>query len=248
MAPGPTSNRSSGSRPSGSRAGGTPANSSRSSGTRSSGERSSGGHGRSLGSGAGQRGPNEAPRGPAGDSPTGDGSGCGAEPSRRRSQEIVAGATRYFEAHYGEPIAPTDVARHLGISESCLASSFDECRRRTPFQALESFRLAQLFQRVREHPTDSLATQVRQCGLPALARTDRLFEANFGIGLAPFRHTSRRAAEDRAFRVEHPGPEDLVVPPDGGRLGGDQATPLARNQASSRCQPSAASRARKVGR
>lgn len=242
MAPGPNSSRPNGSRsnssrqsgsrsgssrPSGTRAGGAPPSASRANGTRSSGERSSGGHGRC---------------------PDGEGGASGPEPSPRHSQEIVAAATRYFEAHYGEPIAPHDVAQHLGISESCLANCFDQSRRRTPFEALESFRLAQLFQRVREHPTDSLATQVRQCGLPALARTDRLFEAHFGIGLAPFRHTSRRAAEDRAFRIDHPGPEDLVVPPDGVCSGADQATPLARNQASSRCQPSAASLARKVGR
>lgn len=237
MAPGPTSNRSSGSlassslasspRAGGMPAGGAAANGNRASGTRSNGERSSGGHGRGLDL---------------------DVDVSGGQPSHRGSQEIVEAATRYFEAHYGEPIAPGDVARHLGISEGCLASSFDQCRRRTPFEALESFRLGQLFQRVRERPTDSLATQVRQCGLPALARTDRLFEASFGIGLAPFRHTSRRAAEDRAFRIAHPGPEDLVVPPDGARRGGDQATPLARNQASSRCQPSAASLARKLGR
>lgn len=232
MAPGPTSNRSSGSRSSSARAGGMPAggtasNGNHASGTRSSGERSSGGHGRSL-----------DPEGDAG----------GGKPSRRCSQEIVEAATRYFEAHYGEPIATGDVARHLGISEGCLASSFDQCRRRTPFEALESFRLGQLFQRVREHPTDSLATQVRQCGLPALARTDRLFEANFGIGLAPFRHTSRRAAEDRAFRIAHPGPDDLVVPPDGARRGGDQAIPSARNQAGGHGQHPAASLARQLER
>ncbi len=186
---------------------------------RSRGERSSGSHGR--------------PGTTAGGSP----------PSRRHCQEVVAAATHFFAAHYGEPIGPGDVARHLGISEARLTVCFEQCRRRSPLQALESFRLTQLFQRVREQPTASLATQVRQCGLPPLAHTDRLFEASFGIGLAPFRYTSRRAAEDRAFRIDHPGPEALVVQPDG-----PQATPLARNQASSRCQPSAASLARKVGR
>lgn len=133
----------------------------------------------------------------------------------RRCQEIVAAATRFFADHYSEPISPDDVARLLGISEAELSECFARCRRRTPGQALESLRLDQLFRRVREHPNASLAVQVRQCGLPALTSTDRLFEANFGIGLAPFRHTSRRAAEDRAFRIHHPGPEALVVHPGG---------------------------------
>jgi hypothetical protein len=38
-----------------------------------------------------------------------------------------------------------------------------------------------------------------------------LFEDFFGINLANFRTTSRRAQDDRYFRAQHPEAESLVV-------------------------------------
>jgi hypothetical protein len=39
-----------------------------------------------------------------------------------------------------------------------------------------------------------------------------LFEQEFGIEMPLFLLTSRRAADDRLFRLEHPEAEELVLP------------------------------------
>jgi hypothetical protein len=44
------------------------------------------------------------------------------------------------------------------------------------------------------------------------AGVSALFEQEFGIDIPLFLHISRRAADDRLFRLEHPEAEALVLP------------------------------------
>lgn len=124
---------------------------------------------------------------------------------------IVSQANAYFSRHYPEPLVIVDVARSLGVSEACLGFCFRHCRGKTPLEALQTYRLSQLYRAITEAPAANLLAQVLACGLPELAQTNVLFEDFFGVNLANFRHTSRRAQDDRQFRAQHPEAESLVV-------------------------------------
>lgn len=125
---------------------------------------------------------------------------------------VVGRTLSYFARHFREPIAISDVARHLGISEDCLDFCFDQTRGMTPAEALLQHRLNRLFDTITHRPQQGLRQAIRSCGLGGGAQTIKLFELTFGIEMPLFLLTCRRAAEDRAFRRRHPGSDQLVVP------------------------------------
>jgi len=105
-----------------------------------------------------------------------------------------------------------ELARGLGVSESCLVLCFERTRGMTPNQALLEFRLNRLFQTIRDHPDQGLRRSIRDCGLGHTAQIVQLFENSFGIAMAPFLLSCKRAQEDRAFRRRHPLRQELVLP------------------------------------
>ena len=129
----------------------------------------------------------------------------------QRRLDVVSRANAYFARHYPEPIEMVALASHLGVSEPCLSFCFHHCRGKTPQQALQTYRLSQLYRVITNEPAASLQVQVQSCGLPGVHQTDALFEDFFGINLASFRHTSRRAQADRSLRALHPEPEYLLA-------------------------------------
>jgi AraC-like DNA-binding protein len=131
----------------------------------------------------------------------------------QRRLDVVSRANAYFARHYPEPIEMVALASHLGVSEPCLSFCFHQCRGKTPLQALQVYRLSQLYRAITDHPADPLPGQVAACGLPGLSQANALFEDFFGINLASFRHTSHRAQVDRRLRARHPEPEYLLTEP-----------------------------------
>lgn len=125
---------------------------------------------------------------------------------------VVGRTLHYFARHFREPIAISDVAGHLGISEDCLDFCFDQARGMTPAEALQSHRLNRLFHTITDQPHQGLREAIRSCGLGGGRRTIEQFERHFGIDMPLFLLTCRRAAEDRAFRRRHPTPDQLVLP------------------------------------
>ena len=117
---------------------------------------------------------------------------------------VVNRAGRYFARHFAEEIELETMARSIGVSAEWLDLCFDHCRGKTPFQALQHFRLSRLFEGIAAHPHTTLQQQVQGCGLASVMAANRLFEEVFGIGLAPFRRVCRRAATDRL--LPHPRP------------------------------------------
>ncbi|MEY4760023.1 MAG: hypothetical protein RLZZ268_1521 [Cyanobacteriota bacterium] len=111
--------------------------------------------------------------------------------------EVVNQAGRYFAHHFAEEIQLEVLANSIGVSAEWLDLCFDHCRGKTPFQALQHFRLSRLFEGIAEQPQTTLQQQVHRCGLASVMAANRLFEELFGIGLAPFRRVCRRAAADR---------------------------------------------------
>ncbi|MGB5134225.1 MAG: AraC family transcriptional regulator [Prochlorococcaceae cyanobacterium] len=134
-------------------------------------------------------------------------------PEAGHSGLMVVGRTlHYFARHFREPIAISDVAGHLGISEDCLDFCFDQTRGMTPAEALLQHRLNRLFHTITEKPRQGLREAIRSCGLGEGGSTVELFERTFGIEMPLFLLTCRRAAEDRAFRRRHPSADRLVLP------------------------------------
>ncbi|MCU0529030.1 MAG: AraC family transcriptional regulator [Cyanobium sp. Prado107] len=134
-------------------------------------------------------------------------------PEAGHSGLMVVGRTlHYFARHFHEPIAISDVAGHLGISEDCLDFCFDQTRGMTPAEALQQHRLNRLFHTITEKPRQGLRKAIRSCGLGEGGSTVELFERTFGIEMPLFLLTCRRAAEDRAFRRSHPSADRLVLP------------------------------------
>jgi transcriptional regulator GlxA family with amidase domain len=111
--------------------------------------------------------------------------------------EVVNRAGRYFARHFAEDIQLEVLATSIGVSAEWLDLCFDHCRGKTPFQALQHFRLSRLFEGIAEQPQTTLQQQVHRCGLASVMAANRLFEELFGIGLAPFRRVCRQAAADR---------------------------------------------------
>jgi transcriptional regulator GlxA family with amidase domain len=126
--------------------------------------------------------------------------------------QIVAQALHYFGQHFGDPIAITELAQLLGISEDCLDFSFDQVRGMTPAQALQEHRLNKLFTVLTDQPRQGLGRAIRSCGLGQTSGVVALFEQTFGIDMPLFLLTCRRAADDRLFRRLHPEPQALVLP------------------------------------
>lgn len=118
--------------------------------------------------------------------------------------DVVNQAARYFAHHFAEDIELEVMASSIGVSAEWLDLCFDHCRGKTPFQALQHFRLSRLFEGIAEHPQSTLQQQVHRCGLASVMAANRLFEELFGIGLAPFRRVCRRAAADRLLHRRHP--------------------------------------------
>ena len=113
-------------------------------------------------------------------------------------------AARYFAHHFSEEISSEALAHSIGVSAEWLDLCFDHCRGKTPFQALQHFRLSRLFEGIAQQPNSTLQQQVRRCGLASVMAANRLFEELFGIGLAPFRRICRRAAADQLLRRGQP--------------------------------------------
>jgi AraC-like DNA-binding protein len=132
--------------------------------------------------------------------------GCG------NPRQVVSDASHYFGLHFPDPIMMPDLAEALGTSLRCLNFSFDHIRDITPLQALQEHRLNQLFAVLTDQPRQGLGRAIRACGLGAATGVSALFEKEFGIDMPLFLHISRRAADDRAFRLEHPQAEALVLP------------------------------------
>jgi len=127
-------------------------------------------------------------------------------------RQVVSDASRYFGLHFPDPIRMPELAESLGTSLRCLNFSFDRIRGVTPFQALQEHRLNQLFAALSDQPRQGLARAIRACGLGETSGVPDLFEQEFGIDMPLFLHISRRAADDRPFRLEHPEAEALVLP------------------------------------
>ena len=127
-------------------------------------------------------------------------------------RQVVSDASNYFGLHFPDPILMPDLADTLGTSLRCLNFSFDQIRGVTPFQALQEHRLNQLFTALTDHPRQGLGRAIRACGLGETPGVKALFEEEFGIDIPLFLRISRRAADDRLFRLEHPEAEALVLP------------------------------------
>lgn len=136
--------------------------------------------------------------------------------------QVVSRAMRYFSIHGSDPLPITHLAEALEISEDCLEYSFDQVRGMTTAQALQVHRLNRLFATLGAEPRQPLEQAIRRCGLAQTRGVVPLFEQTFGIEMALFLLTCRRAAEDRLFRREHQDPQSLV-------LSGPAAAPRRRN-------------------
>ncbi len=127
-------------------------------------------------------------------------------------RQVVSDASHFFGLHFSDPIQMPDLADLLGTSLRCLEFSFDQIRGVTPVQALQEHRLNQLFLALTDHPRQGLDRAICACGLGEMPGVADLFEQEFGIDIPLFLHISRRAADDRQFRLEHPEAEALVLP------------------------------------
>lgn len=125
--------------------------------------------------------------------------------------QVVAQCLQYFALHFRDPIAIEQLGATLGIHQDCLDGSFDQVRGMTPAQALQDHRLNQLFSALTDQPRQGLGHAIQACGLGQTTGVVALFEQTFGIEMPLFLLTSRRAADDRLFRKQHPEPEALVL-------------------------------------
>jgi AraC-like DNA-binding protein len=125
--------------------------------------------------------------------------------------QVVSRALRYFSLHGSDPLPIPDLAEALEISEGCLEYSFDQVRGMTTAQALEVHRLNRLFSELSAEPRQTLGQAIRRSGLAQTRGVVPLFEQTFGIEMALFLLTCRRAADDRLFRRAHPHAQSLVL-------------------------------------
>jgi methylphosphotriester-DNA--protein-cysteine methyltransferase len=125
--------------------------------------------------------------------------------------DVVSKALRYFSLHGSDSLPIPDLAEALEVSEDCLEYSFDHVRGMTTAQALLVHRLNRLFTVLSSEPRQTLDHAIRRCGLGQTRGVVPLFEQTFGIEMALFLLTCRRAAEDRIFRREHQEPHELVL-------------------------------------
>jgi methylphosphotriester-DNA--protein-cysteine methyltransferase len=125
--------------------------------------------------------------------------------------QVVARALQYFSLHGSDPLPLPDLAEALEISEDCLEYSFDHVRGMTTAEALQVHRLNRLFTVLSSEPRQTLEQAIRRCGLAQTRGVVPMFEQTFGIEMALFLLTCRRAAEDRLFRREHQEAHALVL-------------------------------------
>lgn len=137
---------------------------------------------------------------------------CSAPLGCAHPRQVVSDASDYFGLHFHTPIQMQDLVQSIGTSLRCLNFSFDCIRGVTPLQALQEHRLNQLFAMLTDQPRQGLGWAIRACGLGETTGVPDLFEQEFGIDMPLFLHISCRAADDRAFRLEHPEAKALVLP------------------------------------
>lgn len=135
-----------------------------------------------------------------------------APPGCANPRQVVRDAIHYFGLHFADTIHMPRLAQSLGTSLRCLNFSFDHIRGVTPFLALQEHRLSKLFAVLTDQPRQGLGPAIRACGLGETANVSELFEQEFSIDMLLFLQISRRAADDRAFRLTHPEAEALVLP------------------------------------
>lgn len=135
-----------------------------------------------------------------------------APPGCGNPRQVVSKAWQYFNQHFPDPIQMPALAESLGTSLPCLVFSFEQIRQMTPLQALQDLRLNHLFAVLSDQPQQGLGRAILACGLGDTPSVPALFEQEFGIAMAHFLQMSRRAADDRRFRLEHPEAEALVLP------------------------------------
>ena len=127
-------------------------------------------------------------------------------------RQVVSDATHQFGLHFPDPIQMPELAQSLGTSLRCLNFSFEHIRGVPPLQALQEHRLSKLFAVLTDQPCQGPGPATCACGLGETASVSDLFEQEFGIDMPLFLHISRRAADGRAFRLEHPEADALVLP------------------------------------
>ncbi|MFM7312935.1 MAG: hypothetical protein ACKO0M_07185 [Cyanobium sp.] len=123
----------------------------------------------------------------------------------------MSDASTYFGLHFPDPIQMRDLAELLGTSLRCLDFSFERILGITPVRALQDVRLNQLFTALSDRPTQGIGSAIRACGLASTPGVPELFEEEFGIDMPLFLQMSRRAADDRLFRLVHPEADALVL-------------------------------------
>jgi AraC-like DNA-binding protein len=126
--------------------------------------------------------------------------------------QIVIKVREYFGLHFQESIDLGQLPALLGISQYCLDLSFMQARGLSLSQALQEFRLNKLFTALTDQPRQGLGHAIEACGLSQTKGVVALFEHAFGIEMALFMLTCRRAADDRLFRQDHPESDALVLP------------------------------------
>ena len=125
--------------------------------------------------------------------------------------QVVVRALRYFSLHGSDSLPIPDLAEALHVSEDCLEYSFEQVRGMTTAQALLVHRLNRLFTVLSSEPRQTLDQAIRRCGLAQTRGVVPLFEQTFGIEMALFLLTCRRAADDRLFRRENQDADALVL-------------------------------------
>jgi transcriptional regulator GlxA family with amidase domain len=125
--------------------------------------------------------------------------------------QIVIKVREYFGLHFQESIDLNQLPALLEISQHCLDLSFMQVRGISLSQALQELRLNKLFAALTDQPRQELGHAIEACGLSQTKGVVTLFEHAFGIEMAVFMLTCRRAADDRLFRKDHPSADALVL-------------------------------------
>jgi AraC-like DNA-binding protein len=96
-----------------------------------------------------------------------------------RESDLLTRVHRYFLDHLADPIRLSDVARHVGVSDSGLSHTYRRFAGRSPMQTLQQFRLdAAMHELRRRH--DKLETIARRYGFADAFHLSRAFKRRFG--------------------------------------------------------------------
>ena len=94
---------------------------------------------------------------------------------------LVRRAEEYMRAHLSENITTTDLLRICGCSRSLLFSAFRNARGYTPMEFLTEQRLLSAREKLlKQHPEDSVASIVLDCGFFHLGRFSEVYRKLFG--------------------------------------------------------------------